>query len=275
LSSSASFEVGIALALAETSNRRLDPLTLASLCQEAENDYVGTRCGIMDQFAAVFGRADHALALDCRALTHRLVPLTGGAGAAPPSEGALVICNSMVRHSHAGGEYNRRRADCEQAVSHLSRALPHLRSLRDVSLEDLAVHGRGMDPVIQRRARHVVSENERVDRAVRALEAGDSIEFGELMRSSHRSLRDDYEVSCAELDVMVSIADGIEGVFGSRMTGGGFGGCTVNWVRADVAAVFAAEMSRRYAAATGRTPDIYRCATADGAARIGAHDAAN
>jgi galactokinase len=273
LSSSASFEVGIALALAETSDRRLDPLTLATLCQQAENDYVGMRCGIMDQFAAAFGRAGHALTLDCRSLAHRLVPLGGTDAAASPGA-ALVVCNSMVRHAHAGGEYNRRRAECEQAVSQLARTLPHVGSLRDVSLDELVAHGCGIDPVVFRRARHVVSENERVVQAEQALRGGDWTIFGELMRSSHRSLRDDYEVSCPELDAMVSIADDIEGVFGSRMTGGGFGGCTVSWLRVDVAEAFAAEMLHRYATATGRQAEIYLCTTADGAARIGAQHAA-
>lgn len=274
LSSSASFEVCLALALSQTSQSPLSPLTLAKLCQEAENDYVGTRCGIMDQFASVFGRENHALALDCRSLEHRLVPLGGTTQPGTRLAATLVVCNTMVRHAHAGGEYNRRRAECEAAVSHLARALPHIRSLRDVSLADLSAHGADLDPVIGRRARHVVSENDRVLQAVHALEAGDSIRFGELMRSSHRSLRDDYEVSCAELDLMVSIADDIDGVFGARMTGGGFGGCTVNWVRQDAVEAFVAEVSGRYAAATGRTPAIYRCATADGAAQIGVQDAA-
>ncbi len=250
LSSSASFEVCLALALSQTSQSPLSPLTLAKLCQEAENDYVGTRCGIMDQFASVFGRENHALALDCRSLEHRLVPLGGTTQPGTRLAATLVVCNTMVRHAHAGGEYNSRRAEW-------------------------SAHGADMDPVIGRRARHVVSENDRVLQAVHALEAGDSIRFGELMRSSHRSLRDDYEVSCAELDLMVSIADGIDGVFGARMTGGGFGGCTVNWVRQDAVEAFVAEVARRYAVATGRTPEIYVCATADGAARIGVQDAGN
>jgi len=270
LSSSAAFEVCVALALSATSNSAVDKLELARLCQQAENDFVGSRCGIMDQFASVFGRANHALVLDCRSLQHRLVPLAGDHAAGPRVSASLVVCNTGVRHSHAGGEYNRRRAECEQAVAHLARAMPHIKSLRDVSLAELAGCGAGLDPVIRRRARHVISENERVSQAVAALSRGDAAAFGELMRASHRSLRDDYEVSCAELDAMAAIADGIDGVFGARMTGGGFGGCTVNWVRSDAVGEFTAEIGRRYALAVGRLPEIYVCATADGAARVAA-----
>ena len=267
LSSSASFEVCTALALSEMAERPLERLTLATLCQKAENDFVGTRCGIMDQFASAFGKANHALALDCRNLEYRQVPLTVD-GDAPNERVSIVICNTMVRHAHAGGEYNQRRAECEAAVDHLSRVMPGVQSLRDVSLEDLQIHGHGLDPVVRRRARHIVSENGRVVAAIDALQCGDAARFGQLMRESHRSLRDDYEVSCSELDLMAGIADQLDGVYGARMTGGGFGGCTVNWVRSNAVASFTAAIGERYARATGLDPEIYVCATADGASRV-------
>ena len=267
LSSSAALEVAVALAFSSLTGRTLDRMTLARLCQQAENDYVGTRCGIMDQFTAACGRAGHALMIDCRSLESQLLPLdlhSAGDGAAVQ----LVICNTMVRHRHAGGEYNRRREECEQGVRSLQRVLPGIDALRDVTPAQLKANAPELDPVIYRRCRHVVTENQRVLAAAAALEAGTLQSFGQLMRDSHRSLRDDYEVSCPELDLMVRLAETLDGVFGARMTGGGFGGCTVNLVRADAVPAFRSLIAERYADATGQTPEIYVCQAAEGAGPV-------
>jgi galactokinase len=256
LSSSAALEVAVGLALAHIAGRSIDGLQLAKLCQRAENLYVGMRCGIMDQFASVHGRAGHAMLLDCRTLEHRFLSLQSA---------QLVICNTMVRHRLAGSEYNLRREQCEQGVQALARKIPGIAALRDVSGDLLRLHKEALDPLIYRRCRHVVTENERVIAAASALEASDLTDFGRLMRESHRSLRDDYEVSCDELDLMVRLAESIEGVYGARMTGGGFGGCTVNLVHTDRVAQFRTQLAADYARATGRRPEIYACEAADGA----------
>ncbi len=267
LSSSAALEVAVALALASQVTANLDPVALAKICQRAENDFIGMRCGIMDQFAAIMGRAGHALMLDCRSLEHVLLPLEPQpAGARRPLQ--IVICNTMVRHQLAGSMYNRRREECEEGVRVLARAVPGIAALRDVSPAVLEQHRSLLDPTIYRRCRHVVTENARVCAAAKALEAADVREFGALMRESHVSIRDDYEVSCEELDLMVSLADSLEGVYGARMTGGGFGGCTVNLVRSEAVANFRSSIFERYLAATGRAPEIYVCEAADGAGPV-------
>ena len=260
LSSSAAVEVASALALLAIAGATLDRVALAKLCQRAENEYVGARVGIMDQFVSANGRANHALMLDCRSLDFRLLPL--------PEHVRLVIANTMVKHSIAGGEYNARRADCETAVRLLARRLPGIRALRDVSLADVERYRKDLPETVYYRARHVVSENERVQRAAEALASGDLRAFGQVMRQSLLILRDDYEVSCEELDVMVETAARLPGCYGARMTGGGFGGCTVNLVEAGAVADFTEALAAGYEQATGRTPQIYVCAAADGAREI-------
>ncbi len=260
LSSSASIEVATALALLSCSDIAVDPVALAKLCQKAENDFVGMRCGIMDQFISCCGHAHRALWLDCRSLDYRLLPLPAGV--------ELAICNTMVRHELASGEYNRRREDCEAGVKHLTRELPNVRALRDVTLADLELHGHELPATILHRCRHVVSENVRVMEAADALDRGDAAAFGILMAESHRSLRDDYEVSCPELDLMVELAGKVDGVWGARMTGGGFGGCTINLVRSDCIQEFKRAVARNYEQATGRAPEIYVSPAAQGAAEV-------
>jgi galactokinase len=267
LSSSAALEIAVALALASVSGWVLDKITLARIGQQAENNYVGMRCGIMDQFAAACGLAGHALKIDCRSLDHELVPLVLGS-AGSPDAAQLVVCNTMVRHSHASGEYNRRREECEEAVLSLQRVLPGIKSLRDLTLPQLHDHGAVLDPVVYRRARHIVTENARVLAAAEALKTGALETFGKLMCQSHESLRDDYEVSCQELDLMVRLAEGTKGVYGARMTGGGFGGCTVNLVRTANVRTFRSNIATRYAVATGHTPEIYVCQAVDGAGPV-------
>ena len=267
LSSSAALEMASALALSGSIGAALDPLTLARLCQRAENECVGTRCGIMDQFAAAFGRQGYALCLDCRSLAYRPVPLDvrvrGGTNRAPAR---LVICNSMIRHRLAAGEYSLRREQCERAAAVLGGALPRVHTLRDVTPDDLERVRAPLGELLHRRSRHVVTENERVAAAAVALEAGDHVGFGRLMVESHRSLASDYEVSCDELDLLVRLALELDGVYGARMTGGGFGGCTVNLVRAEVVERFRVTIAERYEQATGQRPETYVCPSADGAA---------
>ncbi len=252
LSSSAALEVVSALALLANSGLSLDRKELALLCQRAENEYVGARCGIMDQFASTHGRAGHAMLLDCRSLDVTYVPI--------PDYVGLVVCNTMVRHSLAGNQYNLRRAQCEEAARVLGK------SLRDATLEDLADHK--LDSIIERRARHVISENQRVLDAADALRSSDVPRFADLMIQSHRSLRDDYEVSCSELDTMVTLALDLPGVYGARMTGGGFGGCTVNLVASQHAVAFADQIARNYQRETGRCPDVYICEASNGAGPV-------
>jgi galactokinase len=256
LSSSASLEVATALALGSLSGVDIPRLDLVKLCQKAEHEYVGTRCGIMDQFIAVFGAAGHALMLDCRSLEYRLLPV--------PRDLRLVVCNSMVRHELASGEYNRRCADCEEGVKLLRPHLPGIRALRDVSVADLEAWKQVLPATVYRRCRHVVTENQRVLAAAKALQSGDADQFGHLMYQSHSSLRDDYQVSCRELDLLVDLASSSSGVYGARMTGGGFGGCTVNLLKADASDSFAEHISQAYQQVTGIIPEIYVCEPAQG-----------
>jgi galactokinase len=257
LSSSASLEVATALALAAVSGVDVPPLELAKLCQKAEHEYVGTLCGIMDQFIAVFGAAGHALMLDCRSLEYQLLAI--------PQDVRLVVCNSMVRHELASGEYNRRRADCEEGVKLLQPHLPGIRALRDVAIVDLEVWKEALPLGVYRRCRHIVTENHRVLEAAKALQGANTGQFGHLMYQSHASLRDDFEVSCKELDLLVDIASSSLGVLGARMTGGGFGGCTVNLVRADASTSFQEHLAQAYREATNIIPEIYVCEPAQGA----------
>ncbi|HEY3355198.1 MAG TPA: galactokinase [Polyangia bacterium] len=257
LSSSASLEVAAALALLGLAGAARDGVELARVCQAAENEHVGARCGIMDQFAAVHGRAGAALLLDCRTLAWEPVPLPAGV--------ALVICNTMVKHTLAAGEYNVRRAECEDSVRRLARVRPGVRALRDLTPADLPACEADLAPALARRCRHVVTENARVLEAAAALRAGDLARLGALMQASHASLRDDYAVSCDELDAMVRAATATPGCLGARMTGGGFGGCTVNLVREDAVAAFRDAVTRRYRHETGIAAEVYVCRAAAGA----------
>jgi len=256
LSSSAALEVACGYALLDLANREVLLDDLARACQRAEHEYVGTRCGIMDQTIACYGRADHALMLDTRNLEQRYLPL-------PPTV-RVVVCNTMIRHQLASGEYNARRADCEEGVRVVARRYQGVRALRDVTLVQLdAVAGQIADRVY-RRCRHVIGENARVQVAANALEDFDFEMFGRMMSSSHQSLRDDYEVSRAELDMMVDIAHGLDGVYGARMTGGGFGGCAIALVDADHVERVQQIVAERYEQATRVRPDIWVCAAGSG-----------
>jgi galactokinase len=245
LSSSAAIEVATGFALAANSDLNLDRTELAKLCRRAENEFVGARVGIMDQFVSCYGQANKALLLDCRSLEYKLFAIA--------SKVRLVVCNTMVKHELASSAYNERRAQCEAGVKHLAAVLPHVTALRDVNLEELAQHSR---------------ENARVLESGEALQRDDLNSFGQLMNESHRSLRDDYEVSCPELELMVDLARKVNGVYGSRMTGGGFGGCTVNLVAAEQVGEFKSIIIEGYEKATNLVPDIYVCDPADGAGEV-------
>ena len=265
LSSSASIEVVVGYALLDPADPAADRPSpdrtkLALLCQQAENEFVGARCGIMDQFISSHGERGKALLLDCRSLEYRLLPL--------PDDAALVICNTMVKHSIAGGEYNRRRDECEAGVRLLAKYLPDAQALRDITPEDLKAYEHEVPDIVRRRCRHVIAENARVLQAADALELGDLQAFGNLMLESHRSLRDDFEVSCTELDLLVELAEQAEGVYGTRMTGGGFGGCSVALVRPACVEAFKRTVQEGYERATGRKPEIYVCSAADGVGQI-------
>src|ERR1700683_454512 len=252
LSSSASVEVAAGYALLESSGLSRGAVELAKICQRAENEFAGARCGIMDQMIACCGRANYALLLECRTLGFRLLPLFASA--------QFVVCNSMVKHDHAAGEYNARRADCETATRILAGA-----EAGGGGVAELERYAKLWPEVVSRRSRHVISENARVEDARQALERGDPESFGRLMRESHGSLKEDYEVSCTELDLLVEIACGIEGVCGSRLTGGGFGGCTISLVRGGAVEEFQRAVAQGYEQATGRKPDIYIVRDSDGA----------
>ncbi len=257
LSSSAALEVAAGKALLAVSGLDLPDVDLALAAQRAENEFVGMKCGIMDQFISVLGRRDHALLIDCRSLEHELVPVPAGYG--------LVVANTMKRRGLVDSEYNRRRAECEEGVRLLGQVLPGVKALRDVSAEQLEAHRELLPPTVYRRCRYVVGENERVVGSVAALRRSDVCAFGRLMAESHAGLRDDYEVSCGELDRMVELAQSIDGLVGARMTGAGFGGCTVNLVRVEVAASFADELRGRYAEWAGVQPEVYICRVEGGA----------
>ncbi len=263
LSSSAALEVSTALAL--LNGRAIDPLELALLCQRAEREYVGVPSGIMDQYISVFGRENTAIEIDCRSLKHRDVRLPKGV--------ALLATNTMVKHALGSSAYRDRVRECATAVELIAKTYPQVASLRDVSPEQFeAVENKLPEPV-RRRARHVVTEDDRVNRFVEAAEAGRLEEMGQLMVASHRSLQRDYEVSCAELDFLVDTALGMEGVIGARMTGGGFGGCTVTMLRPESVAGFAEKIRGLYEQQFNLTPQIYPCKPSEGAGEIHQMDA--
>jgi len=257
LSSSAALEVAATVFWQRLMKLDLDPVYVIKLARRAENEFVGVPCGIMDQFISALGRAHHALFLDCRDLTYRHVPLR--------SDVKVVVCNSGVKRALAQSEYEVRLRQCRQAVAQIASTGLAVRSLRDVELQDLETARSAMTVALRRRARHVVSENQRVLEAIKALEQGDLEQFGQLMNASHDSLRDDYEVSSKELDTLVEIARRQPGVLGARMTGAGFGGCPVNLVRAEAADSFAEAIVRGYQQALGLKAEVYVCQASAGA----------
>ena len=257
LSSSASVEVATMMALLDHAQVSLSGEEIATLCRSAENDFVGGSCGIMDQFVIVFGRAGNALLIDCRGLTHEDLPL--------PDSVSVVICNSMVKHTVAHGEYGDRNGEVMAGQAVVVRERPGVQSLRDASLADLEACRAQMSDASYHRCRHIISENSRVQQARVALQAGDLVDFGRLMYEAHASFRDDFAASCPEVDKLVEIAATIPGCFGARITGGGFGGCTVNLVAADQAEAFRRDLVRQYKDALGIEAESYVSRAADGA----------
>ncbi len=250
LSSSAALEVATAVSLQHVMGFEMDPVDMVKLCQHVEHNYANVLCGIMDQFACRIGRRGHALFLDCRSLDYESVPVELG-------DYRVVIISSEVKRSLASSAYNTRRAECQQAVEHFGQYVPDIRALRDVTADMFEAHGDELSPVVRRRCRHVVGENQRTLDAAAALKAGKLEHFGKLMIESHRSLRDDFEVSCAELDLLVKLARNTDGVLGSRMTGAGFGGCTVSIVHKDAVHSLIDKLNADYTAHFNLTPGVF------------------
>jgi galactokinase len=260
LSSSAALEVVTALAVLSLIGASYPGPVLARLCQRVENEFVGANCGIMDQFISANGKENHSLLLDCRDLSFKLAPI--------PEDVALIIANTMVKHSVLGGDYPTRRRESEAACAVIASHRPGVPFLRDATLEDLEKWGHEMEPKSLMRARHVISENLRTVAAEEALERGDLKELGRLMAEAHKSYSGDFEGSCVEADAMVALAQDLPGLIGARLTGGGFGGCTINLVERSHAAEFAKELGRRYTAQFGIEPQIHICHASGGAHQL-------
>ena len=271
LSSSAALSVSAALTFLTASSEasspenpskpEIDNKELAALCQQVEHEFAGVNCGIMDQTISLLGREDRALFLDCRSLEHEHIPLNLKAH-------HIAICNTKIKRELAASEYNKRRAECERGVDILKQWLSGISSLRDISLVDFKKYEDELPALTQKRCRYVIEENTRVLDAVSALKTrtDESLgQFGRLMNASHNGLRDDYEVSCAELDLLTDLARSIEGVISSRMTGAGFGGCTVSIVHEDALEAFRTLVTKEYHKQTGIEPEIYLCNVSGGA----------
>jgi galactokinase len=256
LSSSAALEVSSAFAFLD--GRDFDKLEIAKLCQQAEIEFVGMPCGIMDQYISVFGRKNRAIEIDCRSLQHRAVPL--------PENVAILAVNSMVKHELASSAYADRVNECRAAVDQIRRVHPQVASLRDAKVEYL--DEAGLTGTLKKRARHIITENERVEQFLVASERGDLAEMGKLFVGSHRSMQFDYEITCEEIDFLVDAALSIDGVFGARMTGGGFGGCTVNLVEPEKAPAFERAIKQAYQARWGVDPPVFRCVPSEGAGQL-------
>ena len=258
LSSSAAIEVGVGYALLDAAHLPIDRVALAVAAQRAENRHAGTNSGIMDQFISANAQAGHAILLDTRRLTFEAVPL--------PQTATFVVCNTMVKHDHATGGYNERHAECIAGVTALAARYPGVRALRDVTLAQLEDARETMSERVFRRCRHVITENARTLDAAATLRTDDLSRFGRLMAASHASMRDDFEISAPEVDTMVDLATAFSGgVYGARMTGGGFGGSTVNLVAAPDVDAFVAYIVPAYRAATGIEPQVYLGVGAAGA----------
>ena len=261
LSSSAALEVAAAYAWNATARLRISRRSLALLCRKAENEFVGVPCGIMDQFTAAMGKRGCAILLDCRSLEWEAVALDDRSV-------RFVVADTGVRRALASSEYAVRRKQCEEAVEVMRASIPGIRSLRDVSHDDFLRLRTRLRGVLRRRTRHVLTENARVHQAVKALKDGDWAQVGVLLNASHESLRKDYEVSSPELDTMVALARQVDGVYGSRLMGGGFGGCTISIVHADALDEFERHVAKGYAAAFDRRPSIYACTAESGASEL-------
>ena len=258
LSSSAAIEVATAMAFCAAAKIQINREKLALICRRAENEFVGVRCGIMDQFAALFCRAGHALLLNCSTLEHDLVELDS-------DDLGIVVCNSGVKHELSNNAYNQRQRECAKAFHLLREHLPDLKAYHELSISRLKTYAHTLPELLLKRARHVVTENERTLAAAEALRNRDYIALGGLVDASHDSLRDDYEVSCRELDLLVDLAREHSGIYGARLTGAGFGGCTINLVRPDAVEAFQHHIAAGYEKETGQRPETFLFRPADGA----------
>lgn len=258
LSSSAALEVATGATLLGLAGIELDRIGLARAGQQTEHNYIHVNSGIMDQMISAIGQQHHALLIDCRDYSATPIPLR------PNTQ--LVVCNSKVKRELAQSGYNTRRAECDEAVRLLRTALPSVQTLRDVTPEQLAEHAELLPPVVLKRARHIVTENARVLESGEALRRGDVKRFGELMNEAHRSYRDDFEASVQPIEVLVAAAQSLPGVYGSRLTGGGWGGCTVSLVEAGAVENFCSTVAQIYEHEIGYAPDIYACIASDGVA---------
>ncbi|MFW6265089.1 MAG: galactokinase [Bacillota bacterium] len=262
LSSSAALEVVTAFALAELQQLSIKGVEMALLCQRAENNFVGVNCGIMDQYISRLGKKDYTLMIDCRSNEYELIPFKS-------NEYKIVICNSKVSRGLVDSEYNQRRKECEEAVEFFQDKLEHnVEALRDISFEEFEKYAADLPEIVAKRAKHVISENNRVLTAAAALKNNDFETFGKLMIESHQSLREDYQVSCKELDLLVELALEQKGVSGSRMTGAGFGGCTVTLIQEKHLDDFISNVSSSYYKETGIETEIYVSSPANGAKEI-------
>ena len=262
LSSSAAVECGVAWGLNKLLDLGHDTMALALIAQQAEHEYAKVECGLMDQFASLFGRAGHVVRLDCRSLEYAYFPLDTTAC-------RLVLCNSGVKHSLADSEYNKRRQECAEGVRIMAQKNPEIKSLRYATLADIEASKEEMGDLIERRCRYVVEENARVEELTDHLAAGRPLqEVGELIYASHNGLRDDYEVSCPELDVLVELAHEAPGAYGARMMGGGFGGCTINLVATEEVDKFIEFMTKGYQDRLGLELETYVTTLADGVGEI-------
>ena len=261
LSSSAAMECSVAQALNTLFKLDLSTLKLARLAQQAEHEFAGVNCGIMDQFASVFGKKDHAIRLDCRSMEYHFVPLD-------LRDYKIVLLNTSVKHSLASSEYNTRRMECEQGVKWIRQKYPYVMSLRDADREMVEECISRLDEVVYRRCRYIVEENNRLHLACEKLRLGNIVDLGQLMYASHKGLSEDYEVSCRELDWLVNAVRDFPGVAGARMMGGGFGGCTINIVKENAIRQITEELSERYRAQTGLELEYYVAETDNGTSEI-------
>ncbi|MFP4557363.1 MAG: galactokinase [Bacteroidales bacterium] len=257
MSSSAAIECGLAYALNHIYDLGYSKMEMAKIAQQAEHKYAGVKCGIMDQFASLHGKKNHVLRLDCQTLQYEPFELD-------MSHLSLILVNTGVKHSLASSEYNKRRAECTEGVELLKQYEPKIKSLRDVEMDLIKIHKLELTPTVWDRCTYVIEENERVLAACSALKEKDFTKFGKLMYQSHYGLKNKYEVSCSELDRLVQVAEGIDGVLGARMMGGGFGGCTINLVKNESIKEFEQSIISNYKTPEGEEPEIIECVIGEG-----------
>lgn len=261
LSSSAALEIAVGMALASVAGREIGNVELAFAGQEVEHEFAGVMSGIMDQFASAMSRRDHLLMIDCRSLETTQIPIDLG-------DLVFAVCDTKVKHELADSAYNQRRAECEQGVELLQNHIVGIKALRDVTLADFDRHKDILPEAVRKRCLHVITENSRTLKAADAIRRTDFTQLGRLMHDSHKSLKTNYEVSCPELDLLVATAAACGGVFGSRMTGGGFGGCTITLLETRSVEAFRTQITQAYASTFGSEPDIFLVRPSDGAGRV-------